>query len=150
MFAIKRDKSVGHRGAEHVGLQGASQTFRYRPSRLEASALASTLSCELVRGGGQVIGPLPVLDVSPTGLGLELRESVLIPLGTILDEVRLLQDGALVASERAVVVNLLPGNPPRLGLRLVSGLFDLGVLKLRDAASAGSLLKRITSEMPFC
>lgn len=122
-----------------MGLQGASQTFRYRPSRLEASALASTLSCELVRGGGQVIGPLPVLDVSPTGLGLELRESVLIPLGTILDEVRLLQDGALVASERAVVVNLLPGNPPRLGLRLVSGLFDLGVLKLRDAASAGSL-----------
>lgn len=138
MYAIKREKSVGHRGAEHVGLQGASQTFRYRPTRLDATELASTLTCELVRGD-QVFGPMPVLDVSPTGLGLELRESIILPLGTILDEVRLLQDGAVVANERAVVVNLLPGTPPRLGLRLVSGLFDLGVLKLRDAASAGSL-----------
>lgn len=121
-----------------MGLQGAHQTFRYRPSRLEASALASILTCELVQGD-RVLGPMPVLDVSPTGLGLELAESVLLPLGTILDEVRLLQDGAQVASERAVVVNLLPGTPRRVGLRLVGGLLDLGALELRDAASTGSL-----------
>ena len=100
--------------------------------------MASPLSCELVRDG-HVYGPMTVLDVSPNGLGVELDGSVVFPLGTVIDEVRLRQNGSVAANERAVVVNLVKGNPSRLGLRLVSGLFDLGALQLRDVASTTSM-----------
>lgn len=39
-----------------------------------------------------------------------------------------------------MVANVMKGSPMRLGLRLTSGLFDLGALQLRDAASLESLL----------
>jgi extracellular factor (EF) 3-hydroxypalmitic acid methyl ester biosynthesis protein len=152
--------SVGYRGAVHVDLTGAASAFRYRPPRLEVSGLASALTCELVHGD-RIIGPMQVLDVSPTGLGVALakapvadgdrrsegdrqegpsRMAMLLPPGTAIDEIRLIQRGTVVARERAVVVNFTKGTPLRLGLRLTSGLFDLGALQLRDAASLEQLL----------
>jgi extracellular factor (EF) 3-hydroxypalmitic acid methyl ester biosynthesis protein len=148
---------VGHRGAAHVDLTGATSAFRYRPPRLEASGLLSALACELVYGG-RVVGPMQVLDVSPTGLGVALTETVLgdlestarsatmavlLPPGTVIDEVRLLQRGTVVARERAVVVNLVRDAGLRLGLRLTSGLLDIGALQLRDAASIEQLLGQL-------
>jgi extracellular factor (EF) 3-hydroxypalmitic acid methyl ester biosynthesis protein len=144
---------VGHRGAAHVDLTGAASAFRYRPPRLEASGLASVLTCELVHEG-HTIGPLQVLDLSPTGLGVALGDAFhagaskpsgapmafLLPPGTVIEEVRLYQRGTVVARERAVVVNLVRGVGLRLGLRLTSGLLDLGALQLRDVASIEQLL----------
>lgn len=96
---------------------------------------------------------MQVLDVSPSGIGVALTETVLggassgagsvailLPPGTVIDEVRLFQRGTMVARERAVVVNLVRGASLRLGLRLTSGLLDLGALQLRDAASIEQLL----------
>jgi extracellular factor (EF) 3-hydroxypalmitic acid methyl ester biosynthesis protein len=134
--------SVGHRGAVHVDLTGGANAFRYRPPRLEASGLASVLTCELVHDG-RISGPLQVLDVSPTGLGVEICKAMtmmMLPPGTAIDELRLIQRGTVVARERAVVVNSTKGSALRLGLRLTSGLFDLGALQLRDAASIDQLL----------
>lgn len=132
--------SVGHRGAVHVDLTGAASAFRYRPPRLEASDLASALSCELVHEG-VTLGPMQVLDVSPTGLGIALTETGFDgSSGTTIDEIRLFQHGTVVARERGVVVNLSRGTSRRLGLRLTSGLFDLGALQLRDVASIHQLL----------
>lgn len=146
--------AVGHRGAVHVELTGAASAFRYRPPRLEASGLASVLTCELVHDG-RTIGPMQVLDVSTTGIGVALTEALhggpsssssaapmafLLPPGTVIEEVRLYQRGTVVARERAVVVNLVRGAGLRLGLRLTSGLLDLGALQLRDAASIELLL----------
>ena len=139
---VKQDKfaarPVGHRGAEHVGLRGASKTFLYRPSRLEAKDLGLPLVCVL-QYGSRTTAPMTVLDISPTGLGLELDDDTSLTPGMLIDEVRLIQDDATVATERAVVVNLLEGPPRRLGLRLVSGLLDLRMLQLRDVASTGAL-----------
>lgn len=108
------------------------------------------LTCELVHDGCTV-GPMQVLDVSPTGIGVALTEAVLggppsgsvtllLPPGAAIDEVRLYQRGTVVARERAVVVNLVRGTSLRLGLRLTSGMLDLGALQLRDAASIDQLL----------
>jgi extracellular factor (EF) 3-hydroxypalmitic acid methyl ester biosynthesis protein len=72
--------------------------------------------------------------------------ALLLPKGTPLDEVRLYQRGTLVARVRAVVVNLTKGTCPRLGLRLTSGLFDLGALQLRDVASLESLLGSLADQ----
>ncbi|MCX4242594.1 hypothetical protein OEB96_18335 [Paraliomyxa miuraensis] len=139
---MKQDKTVahrvGHRGAEHVGLRGASKTFLYRPSRLEAKDLGSPLTCVLVHAA-HTTEPMTVLDISPTGLGIELDDATALTPGTLIDEVRLIQDDATVASERAIVVNLLEGPPRRLGLRLISGLLDLRMLQLRDMASTSAL-----------
>ncbi len=137
--------SVGHRGAVHVDLSGAASAFRYRPPRLEASGLASALTCELVYEG-KTIGPMPVLDVSPTGMGIALDDIGFDgPPGASIDELRLIQHGTVVARERAVVVVNL-GSSRRLGLRLTSGLFDLGVLQLRDAASIHHLLENLADQ----
>lgn len=89
------------------------------------------------------MGPMQVLDVSPTGLGVALEGPTLPLPGTIIDEVRLIQGDIVVARESAVVANVSRGTPMRLGLRLTSGLFDLGALQLRDAASIGSLIESI-------
>ncbi len=132
-------RSVGYQGATHVDLMGAANAFRYRPPRLEAKGLASVLTCELVHDG-RTIGPMQVLDVSPTGLGVAFSEALLLPSGTLIEQVRLIQRDVVVATESAVVVNVMKGSPMRLGLRLTSGLFDLGVLQLRDAASIESLV----------
>jgi len=133
---------VGHRGAAHVDLVGATNAFRYRSPRLEASGLASELTCELVHEG-RTFGPMRVLDVSSTGLGVALGDSPLLPPGTPIDELRLVQRGAVVARERAVVVNLAGGASSRLGLRLTSGLLDLAALQLRDAAAMDQLLGQL-------
>ncbi|MCA9708231.1 MAG: class I SAM-dependent methyltransferase [Myxococcales bacterium] len=139
-------RPLGHRGAVHMGLTGAANAFRYRPPRLEASGLASALTCTL-RCGDRTIGPLEVLDVSPTGLGVALTDDAMLPiLGTVVDRVCLHQGGQQVAQEPAVVVNVTKGAPARLGLRLTSGLFDLGVLKLRDAASVDSLFDSLQAQ----
>jgi extracellular factor (EF) 3-hydroxypalmitic acid methyl ester biosynthesis protein len=150
--------AVGHRGAAHVDLMGAASAFRYRPPRLEASGLASVLTCELVYDG-HTVGPMQVLDVSPTGIGVALSEALsggssssstsmglLLPPGTVIDEVRLYQRGTVVARERAVVVNLVRGAVLRLGLRLTSGLLDIGALQLRDAASIEQLLEDLAHQ----
>lgn len=150
--------TVGHRGAAHVDLTGAASAFRYRPPRLEASGLASALTCELVHEG-HTLGPMQVLDVSPTGIGVAFTEAVvgspsscsgtvalLLPPGTVIDEVRLHQRGTVVARERAVVVNLVRGASLRLGLRLTSGLLDLGALQLRDVASVEQLLGHLEQQ----
>jgi extracellular factor (EF) 3-hydroxypalmitic acid methyl ester biosynthesis protein len=129
---------VGHRGAVHVELSGATHAFRYRPPRLEASGLVSALTCELVHEG-RILGPLRVLDVATAGIGVELGDDRLAA-GTSIEELRLIQRGTVVARERAVVVNSATGSCSRLGLRLTSGLFDLGALQLRDAASIELLL----------
>lgn len=99
------------------------------------------LTCELVHDG-RTFGPMQVLDVSPTGLAVALGSpiSMMLPPGTAIEELRLIQRGTVVARERAVVVNLTKGTALRLGLRLTSGLFDLGALQLRDAASIELLL----------
>jgi len=99
---------------------------------------------------------MQVLDVSPTGLGLALTEvpsvgasrtnappTYLLPPGTAIEEVRLYQRGAVVARERAVVVNLVRGACLRVGLRLTSGLLDLEALQLRDVASIDLLLEHL-------
>ena len=138
-------KSIGYRGAVHVDLTGAANAFRYRPPRLDASGLVSALTCELACGE-HTIGPIEVLDVSPTGLGVALDEAPLPLPGTIIDEVRLIQRDVVVAREPAVVVNVTTGEITRLGLRLTSGLFDLGALRLRDAASIGSLLGSLEAQ----
>ncbi len=103
------------------------------------------LTCELVHAG-RTIGPMQVLDVSPTGLGVALTEAMLLPPGTIIEEVRLIQRQVVVARESAVVVNMMKGSPMRVGLRLTSGLFDLGVLQLRDAASIESLIDSLQAQ----
>lgn len=132
-------RRVGHRGAVHVDLTGAANAFRYRAPRLEASGLASILTCELVVAGRSV-GPFPVLDVSPSGLGVGLTEAMVLPPGTAIDEIQLIQRGTIVARQRAVVVNLIKGTPMRLGLRIIGGMFDVDALQLRDTASLDSLL----------
>ncbi len=147
---------------------GATNGFRYRPPRLEASGLASELTCEL-DFEGQTLGPMRVLDVSSAGIGVALTDEVLdeaiarapsaedpgcdesttsakallLPPGTPVDELRLIQRGRVVACERAVVVNLSSGPTSRLGLRLTSGLLDLGALQLRDAAAIDQLLGQL-------
>lgn len=148
--------AVGHRGAAHVHLTGAASAFRYRPPRLEASGLASVLTCELVYDG-RTVGPMPVLDLSPTGIGVAPAEAaqgepgaslaLLLPPGTVIDELRLYQRGTVVARERAVVVNLVRGASLRLGLRLTSGLLDIGALQLRDAASIEQLLGHLGHQL---
>jgi len=74
-------------GAFHADLQGASNQFRFRPERLEVSALEFDSTCSF-RANGRNYEDLQVVDVSSTGLGLQSEQPLDLEEGREIEDVR--------------------------------------------------------------
>lgn len=124
-------------GADHVALEGASTSFRFRSARVPAGRLHSEAAFRFTFEGAE-FGPMPVLDLSSTGLGLRAA-SVFMPPGAILENATLTYHGAEVWSGTAAVVYQVEGTSPRLGVRFVSGTLDMDRIYVRDSIVDGGL-----------
>ncbi len=120
-----------NRGAVHADLMGGARALRYRPQRLQADELNADISCRIVLNGAR-IGPLPVLDLSATGLAIDPRGRTVVPPGKPVRRIEIDYRGKTIWEGRAEVVYQVAGPPERMGIRFTSGLFDLQLLKLSE------------------
>ncbi|KAA3612753.1 MAG: hypothetical protein DWQ01_03345 [Planctomycetota bacterium] len=119
-------------GAVHADLLGARNRFRFRARRVGSQDLTRPLRCHITLQDGQVLD-LEVADLSQTGLGVLSEQDLPLAQGENLDPVRILY-GERVEWEGEVSVVYQVAKPrPRLGLRFVSGFFDIERLELGDA-----------------
>lgn len=135
-------------GAVHADLLGADEYLPFRPKRLLTADLNSRLTC---RGTVEdsVFGPFPVIDISSTGLAMDLDDSVTFPPGTSIDQLELLFRESVFWQGSATAVYHVDGHTQRAGLRFSSGLLDLHLIRITDSLEARleqSLLERRTNE----
>jgi extracellular factor (EF) 3-hydroxypalmitic acid methyl ester biosynthesis protein len=100
---------------------------RFRPARLNAADLPADLACRF-QCDGAFVGPLPVLDLSTTGVAAELMsERLVLAPGSELESFELILGDRVIWSGEAAVVH---GGDGRLGARFTSGVLDLEHLRL--------------------
>ena len=128
-------------GATHAELVGAAASFRYRPARLAADAVAGELSCQLV-GDGTPDAPVAVLDVSETGLGVAPPAGWFPPHGTRV-ELTLLHRGTQLWTGAATVVYQVVGPPARLGLRFAGQVLSVERIRVRENLASGALAEAL-------
>ncbi|RMH02894.1 MAG: hypothetical protein D6702_07510 [Planctomycetota bacterium] len=118
-----------HHGADHEKLEGARRLFRFRPERLDTGELAVRPCCRFLAGSNWV-GPLPILDLSSTGLAAEAGDLRLAP-GTRIQALEVLhRDTVIWRGEGEVVHRGEAGD--RLGVALRGAPFDLEELRFLD------------------
>lgn len=135
-------------GAVHADLLGASEYLPFRPKRLLTADLNYQVAC---RGKveNSVFGPFPVIDISSTGLAMDLDDQVTLPPGTTIDELELLFRNSVFWQGSATSVYHVEGRTQRAGLRFSSGLLDLHLIQVTDSLETRleqSLLERKTNE----
>jgi hypothetical protein len=115
----------------HAELLGSDEALQFRPKRLTTDELTFEVSCHFTVDGKQ-LGPLPVLDISPTGLAIDPGEELVLTPGTPLEDFRITYGDSAVWNGSAVSIHQVEGHRSRAGLRFTTRLFDLRLLELRD------------------
>ncbi len=118
-------------GASHPDLVGGSESLRFRPGRMTSEDLRFELSCQFLLDG-QKLGPISIVDISPTGVALELNSIIDLPPGCIVDDLRIDYRETQIWDGQAKAVYNVDGPPARAGLQFTSNLFDLELLRLSD------------------
>ncbi len=135
------EKGLSHPGAVHADLTVSGHDFRYRPERLSSDDLGFELSC-CFEVDGREIGPLRVLNVSPTGLGVALDDTLMLARGALLHRLEVRYKDAVVYRGDATCVYQVEEPEPRLGLSF-SGFFDLKRLRLHGSLVVRNLLHEL-------
>ncbi len=107
--------------------QHLDHTWRYRPRRLTAAELLDDVTASFSTRSGTV-GPVPVLDVSTCGVGLQDVPEAPAAGGRLLD-LHLEYRGRAIFEGTAFVVYR---RADRVGLRLATGVIDVDALRLED------------------
>ena len=111
----------------HEQLKGASDAnVRFRPTRLDPTALLADLTCEFSCDGASV-GPLVILDLSATGFAAAVEPALTLAPGSTLESFALAAGGRPIWTGAAVVVHT---NGDRIGARFTSGILDLEQFRL--------------------
>jgi extracellular factor (EF) 3-hydroxypalmitic acid methyl ester biosynthesis protein len=126
------EKNFENPGASHADLVGGSPSLRFRAQRLSTEDLSGELSCRF-SVEENFIGPLPVLDISPTGMAVEQLADTLLTPGGKIAALEITYGGKVLWKGRAQVIYSVGGSPARAGLRFTSRLFDLQLLRLDDS-----------------
>ena len=135
-------------GAVHADLLGAPEYLPFRPRRL----LTADLNYQVVCRGkveNSLFGPFPVIDISATGLAMDLDDQTTLPPGTSIDELELLFRDSVFWQGSATSVYHVQGHTQRAGLRFSSGLLDLQLVQVADSLESRleqSLRERRTNE----
>ena len=118
-------------GATHSDLIGGSESLRFRPRRVTTEGLRFDLSCKF-KFRGKSIGPIPIVDVSPTGMALEATSKLDLAPGQFVDDLQVHYRDSCIWEGQAQAVYNVEGPPARAGLQFTSNLFDLQLLSLSD------------------
>jgi SAM-dependent methyltransferase len=98
---------------------------------LTSEDLRFDLSCRFTLGANKV-GPIAIVDISPTGAALEPTSRIDLPPGCLVDELRIDYHGSCIWEGHAKAIYNVEGPPARAGLQFTSHLFDLQLLYLSD------------------
>lgn len=120
-----------HNGANHADLHGAVNHFRFRPERLEVSALEFDSTCGFTHEG-ETFEDLQVVDVSSTGLGLLSEQPLALQEGAVVEQVRFRHRGRVVWEGEASVVYPQDGKQLRFGIRFLGEPLSLQEIRFRD------------------
>ncbi|TNF75358.1 MAG: hypothetical protein EP299_06300 [Acidobacteria bacterium] len=118
-------------GAVHSELLGSTEGLQFRPKRLATDRLTFDVTCRF-SVDGQDLGPLRVLNISPTGIAIEPPGELVLTPGTSLEDLRITYRDSAVWEGSAVAIYQVEGPRSRVGLRFTNRLFDLQLLELRD------------------
>ncbi len=118
-------------GASHSDLIGGAESLRFRPRRLTSEDLRFDLSCQFILDGVS-IGPVAIVDISPTGVALEPSSRLDLLPGRLVDDLKIDYRDSRVWEGQAKAVYNVEGPPARAGLQFTSNLFDLQLLYLSD------------------
>ncbi|MGB6337859.1 MAG: hypothetical protein WBG96_19825 [Thermoanaerobaculia bacterium] len=126
-----RQQQLHRPGAVHAELLGSTEGLQFRPKRLATDSLTFDVTC-LFTVDGQELGPLPVLNLSPTGIAVDALDDLVLTPGTSLADLRITYRDSAVWEGSAVAIYQVEGPRSRIGLRFTNRLFDLQLLELRD------------------
>lgn len=118
-------------GASHPDLIGGTESLRFRQRRMTSEDLRFDLSCRF-NLDGETVGPLSIVDISPTGVALEPNTRVDLPPGRLVDDLTIEYNTSTVWEGQAKAVYFVEGPPARAALQFTSSLFDLQLLNLSD------------------
>ncbi|MGM0576760.1 MAG: hypothetical protein ACQEXJ_13605 [Myxococcota bacterium] len=127
---------------------GGSARYRFRPERLSSDELSFDVTCQFVHDG-EAVGPLEVLDVSPTGLGIQPDGETWLAPGSLIENLQIFYRGTPVWLGTGVVVYQVESPRPRLGICFTYGMFDLQRLRLSDALVEQKLEQRLSAQERF-
>ncbi|MEE9562756.1 MAG: hypothetical protein V3W50_06780, partial [Thermoanaerobaculia bacterium] len=111
-------------GAAHAELLGSTEGLQFRPRRLAADGLTFQVTCQF-SVDGQELGPLPVLNISPTGIAIDPQDKIVLTPGTPVEDLRIAYRDSAVWNGSAVAIYQVEGPHSRVGLRFTPRLFDL-------------------------
>jgi extracellular factor (EF) 3-hydroxypalmitic acid methyl ester biosynthesis protein len=118
-------------GIDHVELDGGRETYRFRPNRLSAQALAFKPVCRFNYNGKQITAR-EVLDVSPTGLAIVPGDGTRLKPGSVVKDLKVYHCNNQVWTGQAEVIYRINGGLDRVGLHFTSGQLNMSSLKFRD------------------
>jgi extracellular factor (EF) 3-hydroxypalmitic acid methyl ester biosynthesis protein len=118
-------------GIDHIELDGGRETYRFRPDRLNADALAFKPVCRFSYNGKQITAR-EVLDVSPTGLAIVPGDGTRLTPGSVVKDLKIYHCNNQVWNGQAEVVYRINGGLDRVGLHFTSGQLNMSSLKFRD------------------
>jgi extracellular factor (EF) 3-hydroxypalmitic acid methyl ester biosynthesis protein len=95
------------------------------------------------------VGPISVIDISPTGIALEPRGEIILAPGSQISALEISFRGAVIWKGPAQVIYHVEGPPTRVGLRFTSRLLDLQLLKLEDQLVGSRLGKLLRQQEDF-
>jgi extracellular factor (EF) 3-hydroxypalmitic acid methyl ester biosynthesis protein len=142
--ALTREQNPG---AVHAELVAAAGALRFRPQRLSADDFRYSVTCYFVLDGRRV-GPLRVMDASPTGVGVA-PENVFLAPGSALDAFEIYYRDAAVWTGSAVAVYQVDSPHPRVGVRFTSGLFDIQRLRVSDSRIGDHMDRELSLELRY-
>ena len=148
-----RRQQLPRPGAVHAELVGSTEALQFRPKRLATDRLTFDVTCRFTVDG-QDLGPLPVLNISPTGIAIGPQEDLVFTPGTSLEDLRITYRDSAVWEGSAVAIYQVEGTRPRVGIRFTNRLFDLQLLELQDGLienrleSSLELQSRYTEVLP--
>jgi extracellular factor (EF) 3-hydroxypalmitic acid methyl ester biosynthesis protein len=126
-----RPHQIPRPGAVHAELVGSTEGLQFRPKRLATDGLTFQVTCRF-SVDGQELGPLPVLNISPTGIAIDPQDKIVLTPGTPVEDLRIAYRDSAVWNGSAVAIYQVEGPSSRVGLRFTTRLFDLQLLELRD------------------
>src|SRR5690606_25849099 len=94
------------------------------------------------------VGPLQVLDASPTGLGIAPTGVYLAP-GSQVDALEISYRSTVVWTGSAVAVYQTDAPHSRIGLRFTSGLFDTQRLRVSDSEMGDRMDRELELETRY-
>lgn len=126
-----RQRPLPRPGAQHAELLGSTEALQFRPKRLATDRLTFDVTCRFTVDEKE-LGPLPVLNISPTGIAIDPLSDLVLTPGTALEDLRITYRDSAVWEGSALAIYQVEGPRPRVGLRFTNRLFDLQLLELRD------------------